>query len=65
MEFLTIRKAAAHSGVPEFRVRQMVKQNQVPGFYAGSRFLVNIDAFISVLKEMCATPGGSDSVKGA
>ena len=64
MEFLTIRKAATRSGVPEFRIRQMVKQNQVPGFYAGTRYLVNIDAFMDVLKEMCAPKITSENEPG-
>ncbi len=43
--FLTIRQAARASGLPEHALRQLVKRGDVPGFYTGTRFLINFDAF--------------------
>ena len=44
-EFCSIRGAAQISGLPEHALRQLVKRGRVPGFYAGTRFMINIDAF--------------------
>lgn len=41
MEFLTIPQAARKCGVAEFRLRQWVKNNECPGYFAGTRFYVN------------------------
>ena len=38
--FKTIRQTKV---LPEYRLRLMLKQGQLPGIYAGNRFLVNVD----------------------
>lgn len=42
--FLTIRQAARDSGLPEHALRVLVKRGKIPGFYAGTRFMVNIES---------------------
>lgn len=50
-EFLTIRQAAADPRCPlrEGTLRAMVKRQEVPGFYSGSRFWINLDALLEIL----------------
>ena len=58
-QFQTIRQAAAALGVPEFRIRAWVKQGNVPGFWSGTRFYVNVPAFHDNLAGRYAN-GGSE-----
>ena len=44
MKFKTIRQTAATGILPEHRLRIMQKNAELPGIYAGNRFLVNVDA---------------------
>lgn len=48
-QFLTIRQAAKIVGLSHARIRQWVKDGQVPGFYAGTRFYVNMPKFRKAL----------------
>ena len=52
-DFLTIRQAAADPRCPlrEGTLRAMVKRGEVPGFYSGTRFWVNIDELLTSLTE--------------
>ena len=52
-QYLTINQAAAAGPLAEFRIRQMVKQGNCPGFYAGSRFYVNYPALLEMLDAAC------------
>ena len=64
MRFEATRKAATITGVPEYRIRQMIREGTVPGFFAGKKYLINIDAFLKVLEQMCsvnATGNGDHS----
>ena len=54
MRFETAREAANSTGVPEYRIRQLIKAERVPGFYAGKKYLINVDAFLEVLQQMCS-----------
>lgn len=47
--FLTIRQAAMIVGLSHSRIRQWVKDGQVPGFYSGTRFYVNMPKFRKAL----------------
>ena len=47
--FKTIRQTAALGILPEYRLRQMVKQGKIPGIYSGTRFLINVTALIEQL----------------
>lgn len=50
--FVTIRRAAKIVGVPEFKLRKMVKNKECPGFYSGNRFLVNLRLLQELLDQM-------------
>lgn len=43
MEFLTIRQTARQECIPENALRTLLKQNELPGFYSGTRFYVNVE----------------------
>ena len=43
MPFLTIRRAAAEVGLPHTLLRKMLSEHRLPGFYAGTRYYVNVD----------------------
>ena len=49
--FKTIRQTAALGILPEHRLRIMQKQGLLPGIFAGTRFLVNVDALVAHLDE--------------
>lgn len=48
-QFLTIRQAAKMVGLNHNRIRQWAKDGQVPGFYSGTRFYVNMPKFRKAL----------------
>lgn len=57
----TIKKTSCIPGMPtESAIRRLVKQQRCPGWYAGSRFYVNVDALTAMLeqKSMEAVNGG-------
>ena len=60
MCFEAARKTAIITGVPEYRIRQMIKEGKVPGFYAGKKYIINVDAFIEALTMMSKQPEGND-----
>ena len=41
-ELLTIRETAKLGILGEWRLREMVKNNELPGIYCGRKFLVNV-----------------------
>lgn len=43
MEFLSIAQTAQAEKLPATALRRMLKQGTLPGFYAGSRFYVNVE----------------------
>ena len=43
MQFLTINQTAKAIGLPHTCLRAMQAQGKLPGFYAGSRWYVNVD----------------------
>lgn len=49
-QYLTIRQAAQAFAFPEFRIRQMVKTNELPHFMAGSRAYINYDTLCKFLE---------------
>ncbi len=49
MRFMTIRKAARELELPEYRLRIRLKENRLPGFYAGVRFMVDIQQLEDML----------------
>ena len=49
--YLSIRETAKKTGLAEYFIRAAVKKNQVPGFYSGKKFLVNVPQFLATLEE--------------
>ena len=43
MAFLTINRAAAAVGLPHTLLRAMLAKSELPGFYSGNRYYVNLD----------------------
>ena len=51
--YVTIREAAAYLGLPERILRVRLINRKLPGFYAGSRFYVNLSMLIEMLQTEC------------
>lgn len=49
--YMSIRETAKKTGLAESFIRSAVKKNQVPGFYSGKKFLVNVPRFLAALEE--------------
>ena len=49
VELLTIRQTAKRGPLTEHRLRLLQKQNRLPGFFAGNRFLVHFNKLIELL----------------
>ena len=64
MKFLTIAQEAALHIVPEFRIRQMLKQGRLPGYRAGNRYYVNHDMLIAQLEAECLQNVHSSNEEG-
>ncbi len=47
--FQTIRKTAASGILSEYRLRQMLKEGKLPGFFVGNRFLVDQSELVEML----------------
>ena len=43
--YMSIRETAKKTGLAESFIRAAVKENKVPGFYSGKKFLVNVPLF--------------------
>ena len=57
MDFCSIKQAAKRGPVPECRLRAWVKDGRVPGFYSGTWFYVDYEAFINQIKADCRGAG--------
>lgn len=61
-EYQTIRQAARATGIPEFLMRTWLKQKKLPGFYAESRYYINVPLLMEMLdaesRASVATDGG-------
>ena len=53
MQFLTIKQEARQGIVAEWRLRQMLKQNRLPGYYAGTRFYINHTMLMEQIEREC------------
>lgn len=49
--YMSIRETAKKTGLAESFIRAAVKKNQVPGFYSGKKFLVNVPRYLALLEE--------------
>ena len=51
MRFMTINQTAQAVGLPHTCLRSMLATGNLPGFYAGTRFYVNVDQFREKLEQ--------------
>lgn len=49
--FMSIRAAARATGISEFRLREMLRQNTLPGFYSGTKYNVDVEMLVKNLRE--------------
>ena len=56
--YLTIRQTAALGIITEFQLSRMAKAGELPGFYSGRTYKVNIPMLIEKLDAMSAVNGG-------
>ena len=49
MEILTINQSAKRGPLPASRLRAMLREGRLPGFYSGSRFYVNYTMLVDQL----------------
>ena len=57
MRFLTIRQTASTGLIAEHRLRVLVKEGKCPGYYAGTRFWVDVDGLADLLRRVSAQGG--------
>ena len=47
--YMTIRETASETGLAEGTLRTLLKRNKLPGFYAGSRYYINVPLLMEML----------------
>ncbi len=47
--YQTIRQTAHETGLPEWMLRTRLKRNKLPGFYAESRYYINVPLLMEML----------------
>lgn len=60
MRFKTIRQTAAYGLLPEHRLRTMQKNGELPGFWTGNRFMVDVDALKDQLALKCESQSSEE-----
>ena len=58
MQFMTINCAAKEIGLPHSFLRSMLADHRLPGFYSGSRYIVNVDMLREQLEAECRANAG-------
>lgn len=56
--YLTIKQTAERGIITEFQLRKMLKAGELPGFYSGRTYKVNVPMLIDKLDAMSAVNGG-------
>ena len=51
-KYMSVREAARATGIAESLIRSKIKQNAIPGFYSGRKFVINVPAFLASLEEV-------------
>lgn len=59
--FLTVRDTAKRTGLPEYFIRQRLKNNQVPYLQDGNRKLINVELFLENLRTESMRPCNSNT----
>ena len=55
--FMSIRQAARSTGISEYQLRAMLRENTLPGFYSGTKYNVDVPRLLDQLRE---SKGGCD-----
>ena len=50
-KYMSVREVATATGLAETLIRTKIKQNAVPGFYSGRKFVIDVPAFLASLNE--------------
>lgn len=53
MTIYTVKKEAKLGIIPEHRLRQMLKEGKLPGFYAGNRYYIWHELLMEQIEECC------------
>lgn len=48
--FMSIRATSRATGVSEFRLRAMLRENSLPGFYSGAKYNVDVEMLLRQLR---------------
>lgn len=57
--YMTIREASEHTGLSQFFIRSGCRTGEIPHIMSGAKYLVDLPAFLSLLREMeHSTEGG-------
>ena len=59
-DFLTIRQVARTGLISEHFLRLRLRQGRLPGFYSGSRYIVDYAALVELLHQEARAGGGMD-----
>lgn len=57
-KYLIIRQTAERGIITEFQLRKMLRAGELPGFYSGKTYKVNVPMLIDKLDAMSAVNGG-------
>ena len=57
-KYLTIRQTAERGIITEFQLRKMLRAGELPGFYSGKTYKVNVPMLIDKLDAMSGVNGG-------
>lgn len=57
-KYLTIRQTAERGIITEFQLGKMLRSGELPGFYSGKTYKVNVPMLIDKLDAMSAVNGG-------
>ena len=57
-KYLTIRQTAKRGIITEYQLRKMLRAGELPGFYSGKAYKVNVPMLIGKLDAMSAVNGG-------
>jgi hypothetical protein len=56
MEFKSIIQTAKSEGIPAHALRRMLEEGELPGFYSGTRYYVNVEVLREKLSGHGAKP---------
>lgn len=61
--YMTINQTVRETGFSGGMLRTRLKHNKLPGFYAGSRYYINVPLFMEMLDAECRLNASLDQVE--